>query len=514
MALETLTKVAPASQVLICKGVPFGNDYLGTILFDSYDAQKAYFTKHAKYNDTAMKPFTLGEPIRVPHPAEQMYECNYIYFTSQTSARHWCAFITNIERVNQNCADIYYELDVLQNWQLEWDIPPCYVLREHVNDDTPGLHVLPEPIDTGDYVYTNHTQSNFTSGMSVVVFALKEVTSDVGKLSGGIYNGVVRHVFDVEDDGSIGGLTDLLQQYQTEPDKVVAIFMYPKLLVSIATGTYNQQTLKTFSELHYTNIDGYKPHNYKLYAYPYNMIYATTNEGSSGVYRYEWFKLPEKPEFAFACAMVPNGQFAMCPTDYAGVTGSNWDEKVAMQPFPLCAWVNDTYKAYIAQNGVNIVGALAGSAISTVGGAVMASNPATAIGGIAGVVGGISSFSSTLQDIRNHDINSEQSRGNIANSTVYSLGYPHNDFHLYQKTITSEFARSADAFFDLFGYEVDTVKVPNLKGRPFWNYVKTGNIQIRGEIALDDISKLQNIFNRGVTFWHDEDYGNYGRLNK
>jgi hypothetical protein len=55
----------------------------------------------------------------------------------------------------------------------------------------------------------------------------------------------------------------------------------------------------------------------------------------------------------------------------------------------------------------------------------------------------------------------------------------------------------------MYGYQVNTLKVPNITGRRNWNYIKTIDINITGNIIQEDMQKIKNIFNNGVTLWHN-----------
>lgn len=55
----------------------------------------------------------------------------------------------------------------------------------------------------------------------------------------------------------------------------------------------------------------------------------------------------------------------------------------------------------------------------------------------------------------------------------------------------------------MYGYKVNEVKIPNITGRTNWNYVKTQECNILGDIPQEDMQTLKNIFNSGVTFWHN-----------
>lgn len=520
--LRPITTHAPSSQVWVCKSVPFGRDYTSTILFKSYEEQRNFLSTRAKYKENAMKPFTLGQPIRINHPAEQMYECNYIYFTSQTSARHWCAFITNIVRVNDNVADLYYELDVLQNWQLEWNLGTCMVLREHVTDDTPGANLQPEPIDTGDYVVGRHMRTGLFADMGVLLMQVSNETLDT-KCLGGIFQSSTPKFFEVNHGIVDGALVDLLKSSYENPDSILSLSMFPKRFFNNTGVADTTPALVDMQSVHYTDIDGYKARNFKLYTYPYNMLYCTDMDGNACVWRYEWFPYSggmRKLNAGCACAVSPIAQAVIAPFQYAGYESYNWDAKVSMQPFPMCSWVTDTYRAYLAQNGVSIFSALAGSTVSIVGGVAgiaggaYTANPAGIGMGMQSVASGAMTAGNTLQDIRNHAVQPAQAKGSTAGDTMFSLGYTAKDFHIWQKCIQREYAEKIDDFFDVFGYAVNEVKKVKIDTRPSWNYIQTQNIQITGEIALADIEKLNAIFDRGVTFWHGDFVGDYGRANK
>ena len=78
-----------------------------------------------------------------------------------------------------------------------------------------------------------------------------------------------------------------------------------------------------------------------------------------------------------------------------------------------------------------------------------------------------------------------------------------NRLHAYRMGITSEYAKIIDDYFSAYGYKVNTIKVPNITGRTNWNYVKTIECNIHGFIPQKDCIEIKNMFNAGVTFWHD-----------
>ena len=70
-------------------------------------------------------------------------------------------------------------------------------------------------------------------------------------------------------------------------------------------------------------------------------------------------------------------------------------------------------------------------------------------------------------------------------------------------SIKSEYAKMIDDFFTMYGYKVNSVKIPNITGRSNWNYVKTIDSIIIGNVPQNDLQEIKNMFDDGVTLWHN-----------
>ena len=81
-------------------------------------------------------------------------------------------------------------------------------------------------------------------------------------------------------------------------------------------------------------------------------------------------------------------------------------------------------------------------------------------------------------------------------------------------TVRNETAKIIDGYFDMFGYKVNTLKLPNITGRTNWNYVKTIGANIEGDIPEDHLNEIKTMFNNGVTLWHNTStYLDYSQSN-
>ena len=100
-------------------------------------------------------------------------------------------------------------------------------------------------------------------------------------------------------------------------------------------------------------------------------------------------------------------------------------------------------------------------------------------------------------------------QGDIAFSTRLS-------FTVYRKSIKEEMAKIIDGYFDMFGYKVNELKVPEIHSRENWNYIKTIDCNFSGDIPGDDLVKLRQMFDNGITLWHNPstflDYSQRNRI--
>lgn len=81
--------------------------------------------------------------------------------------------------------------------------------------------------------------------------------------------------------------------------------------------------------------------------------------------------------------------------------------------------------------------------------------------------------------------------------------------------IKYQFAERIDKFFDMYGYLTNTLKVPNISNRPNWNYVKTIGCNFTGEIPQNDLIQIKNMFDNGITLWHNpQTFYDYSQNNR
>jgi hypothetical protein len=140
--------------------------------------------------------------------------------------------------------------------------------------------------------------------------------------------------------------------------------------------------------------------------------------------------------------------------------------------------------------------------------------------GLIGAIGGatvgainsyyqIESLNAKQRDIENTPPNLVSRGGN----TSFDYGNDISGLYVIKKQITKENRNRLEQFFKMYGYKVNTLKVPNLRTRQHFNFVHTVSINLIGNIPQDDLDRLKEIYNKGVTIWHGDYVGDYSKVN-
>lgn len=128
----------------------------------------------------------------------------------------------------------------------------------------------------------------------------------------------------------------------------------------------------------------------------------------------------------------------------------------------------------------------------------------SATAGLGQIVNAGFGIANTMRQVYEHSLTPNSAKGNT-NAGDINTASNCNTFYFYQMGIKEEYARMIDNYFTMYGYKVNTLKVPNINGRKHWNYIKTIGSIITGQAPNDAIIKLKEIFDNGITLWHNTD---------
>jgi hypothetical protein len=516
--------IQPNSIVRLLNNVPIDNKYRNTIYFGSKSAQTAYFATKAKYSYPELTYVKEQRVIRVTRKADDLFDCNYVMYQNSSYGTKWFyAFITKVEYINDNTSHIHFQIDVMQTWLVGYDyeIRASFVEREHVTDDEIGHNLIDEGLETGEYIVKNKigttdkdTGKNITDMAYLLgISDLSPIgsTDTIGGLYGNLYSGLYYWYF---NQNSWSDMRDFIKTFidAGKSGAITFIASIPAFLVGDTSGGIpngeSLQSLVVGFNKPLSDIDGYTPKNNKMFTYPYNLLTVSNNQGQSAEFRYEDFKEADgQPGVMFGIIgnISPSPVLLCSPIGYKAGDGGyglmNTEYGIAMKGYPLCSWNDDIFKAWLVNNGVSTAVGVAGSIGAVVAGAVTG-NMTVAGGGAMGIF-------NQMQQLYKASLQPDQAKGNINNGSL-NIATDRQQFYFSQMQIKAEYARKIDDYFSMYGYKVNAVKVPNLNSRPHWNYVKTIDINITGSVPADDIPIIEDIYNKGITFWaNGSEVGNY-----
>lgn len=503
--------IAPDSTIKLCKNVKLDNQYDHTIYFTNKNDQYNYFAGKVKYtfSNQSYQRHSKGV-LRIAQKAEDLFDCNYLMFQNTAFGnKWWYAFITNVEYVNNETAEISYEIDVFQAWMTDIQYNPCFIERQMSRTDKIGENIVPEQLEIGDYTYTDLGIPEQFSGYAYIVAATfdKEFNDAQGGIYGGVYSGLCYNVF-ISYTLCNKFLLDATTKNKSEG--IVSVFMIPLAFV----WEQNKENMEYYNiqfDKRYTDIDGYVPKNNKLFTYPYNTLYVTNNEGCAANYPWEFFDGEYGAAFQLRGALSCTPEIALVPFFYKGVE-KNYNEQMILGNFPQCAYSIDTFKAWVAQNQGSILTGLFSSLVGSAGSAVAGFMTGDIVGGATAIGGGVQDILNTAGQIYDRSTQPPQAKGG-GGSTI-NMATKIKGFQFYNANIRAEFAKIIDNFFSMFGYATHTVELPNINSRPHWNFVQTKNANMTGNIPANDLARIRVAFNRGITFWKNGDnIGNYNLNN-
>ena len=518
------------SKIMICNGIKLDKTYKNVVNYSESnmltlctnnkvkEANHYSFIKHGA-NSMAVD-FTYSECLT----------CNYMAFQNYDYNNKWFfAFIDSIEFSSPASTIINFTVDVFATWFHSVTVKPCFVVREHVNDDTIGANTIPEGLETGEYIVQSHSKDTYNNEYTIVTGTL--ITPLEINLSGTkpriwYYNGIPSALVYSRWDSSADATTFIQALSDAgKAEYMISMFIAPKWLCPYNSNDANERLIKynTYAAEHkdlgisrISAIDSYSPKNNKLLCFPYCYIALSNAVGQYRVYHQEDWLLNNSNEMVLRMFGVLSGGCSIraIPLDYKKAT-LNVDESITVGKFPMLAWGNDLYADWQKQQGVNFLGTPITHSESTLfGGALKAF-----YGGVSGkydVMGsGIGGIFSEMTEMYRRTLTPIGLEGSI-NTADVNISNGDNTVHLYKVTIKSEYAKVIDQFFTKFGYKVTTLKSPNITGRTYWNYVQIGAGEVigYGNIPADAMAEINKIFQNGVTIWHNHaNIGNYNLNN-
>ncbi len=494
--------------------VPLENDYKHTVYFANAALQFMAMNQKVKHVFTNFSYQRKDKYIRIPKHYDDLQDCNYVMYnnTGEDGANWVYAFITHMEYKSDDVTWVYIETDVIQTYMFKYSVKPSFIEREHVDDDTIGLHTVPENLEMGEYICQSKEVVKDLQDLKIVMGITEwhDGTTEGGKFFNGIYSGIGYYAYP-EGDGTM--LTHTLESFAGagKAEAVTCLFLAPKFLAPTLEDdevvTEDHTIFKVIAKTKPVtktvtlakNQNPYTPKNNKLHCYPYNYLLVSNNNGASAIYQYEHFN--EEITFAIDGVLTPGCSIRMNPLEYKGVA-INVEEGLNLGKYPILNWQSDIYTNWLTQNGVNIAINMVSGLGQIIAGGVLAvgtGGAGIAVGG-GQIASGASQIANQVGQIHQMSFTPPQAQGNINCGDVITAS-DNNTFTFYGMSIKEEYTQIIDEYFNMFGYKCNRVKVPNSNHRETWWYTKTIDVNIDGEIRNEDLQKIKNAYNNGITFW-------------
>lgn len=526
--------VQPSGDIWLFEGVPLSPDHNDVFYITSnanaMEKLKAYPSKPYGANSYTR---TERGTLKIGDNANKLLTYNYLAWKNirPDGIQMWLfAFVTNIGYVNENCTEVSYVIDNYMTWFGFTRLGACYVDREIPETDNIGEHTIDEGIDTGDLVDSFHTTYDFGKNL----YYLFQASTDFhGQPSSTYVNGIQCPIY-MTTRTAPSEITDIINYYHgynpegdsqentNNPDNMITVNIIPKFLADKVGAQTEGISKDTYHFARERDLDGYKPKNNKMYCYPYSRINISNNAGTITECKWELFENPQSMtvDFDIIGATMGNPTIMCYPLLYDRVA-ENYDHSITITNFPPIPWINDTYKAFIAQNKANIVSSCIGL-VTGVGSGAMgvatqysvaqqaeSSIPAShsmgsaAMGTIGTLGSAVQNVLGMIQEKRDHQF-APKTIANLSQADLIMLLAERMRFDFYAVTVKREMAESIDNFFSAFGYAIHKIKRPYITGRPIWNYVKTSGLVFEyAPIPAQAKNEIINAFDKGIRIWRD-----------
>lgn len=522
------------SEIILCKGIKLDKNYENVLSYNE-SSMVSLCRSNAIYTGTNYK--IVGVKNNIINVSASYASCiyaNYMAFKNPLYGNKWFfAWITDVTLLNPNTTQITFKVDVFSTWYSSFNVGQAFIEREHVSDDTLGANLVPENLETGEYIAQNLSAATDYNTLCIVVASMLDLESYISssystkQLYYGMYDGIPAGC-GYYKFSNLSVIYETLEHMATDglTDNIVCMFIAPNSLITVATGkTYQVATSTTVHSdstlgiSRVSSIGSYTPVNKKVLTYPYVWINLTNGVGQSAVLQQEFWELNSDNEMALDIISVicPGMSIKVIPKNYKG-KGTAFDDGITWGKFPIISYPNDIYTNWMTQNGVNLgfttLNANEWANVKGIGagiGGVIQASIGSGTEGLNTAIGGMQTIFDEMQQEYRRSFTPYQLEGSLNSGDVATAG-GFNRLFFSRMTITEDFARRIDKYFSRFGYRVNDVKTPNLNSRSKFNYIKVGGMDelIHGDIPANDLEEINSIFRKGVTIFHNyNDIGNY-----
>ena len=547
---------ARTGKIILAKNIKLDRDYKNIMNYTE-NQMVTLVTTNAVYTSTNcsfVRPD--GNEVVIDATYSTCLNANYMAFQNPDYNNKWFfAFIDDIRYESNGATRITFTIDECTTWFDYWHVEPCFVIREHTNDDTIGNNLLPENLELGEYVANGNNPksqvgfgdwgfsgrpkayllqtSYYPDGTQMLGVNVDGIPMAGGLLAFQYWQQMVNAIQKISSDGHLEDihgafiLDTELARLDTVPNQYWTLAQITSGQEDTNYWKWNGTKSPFFARTvlaRPATIDGYTPKNNKLLTAPFQFLMLTNNSGSATTLNYEYFNNPASLVIEAKGTICVGGSAIVYPENYKHVE-KNYTEAITQGKYPTLSWSGDAYTNWLTQNSVNIGLGVVGDVIGLATG-MQNTAQSNEIGAVkaasAGMAGHFTpesqagnlinfgmSIAGTVANIYQHSICPQTVRGNTNCGDVMTADCENTVFAI-KMSITSQFARIIDDYFTRKGYATNRIKVPNQTGRTYWNYVQIAAEDDIGYSSNANISVpsrsmeiINNVYRKGVTIWHD-----------
>ena len=338
-------------------------------------------------------------------------QATYIAFQNKEYSNKWFfAWIDDVIYNGDSNTEIRYTVDEWSTWFSGITKKACFVVREHVNDDTVGLHTIDEGLNVGELECISESEDEYLKGSHWIgilsswnpaeldesdkkfkgvsvyagtVYGTNLFLFNIEKTIEGVtfidFSNVVKflhkcaidnHIEDVQSMFFVSNVIPMLGDqidWQFPPNSVVNPPDPSEVCSYISLQAFNENYAyeRTINK-EQSNITGkYQIKNNKCFTFPYNFLRVTNNIGSSENYRYE-FSSDSQMKFETELTCTIGGSARLYPKNYNGIA-NNIDLEIPLGKLPTCGWSSDTFINWLTSEAVEQGAGIGGKIISKLG---------------------------------------------------------------------------------------------------------------------------------------------------
>lgn len=555
----------PNTDIVLCNNVPLDLSYDHTIDFDDLAAQTSYFNAKASFTFNDITYIKTTDSFKVVGGLETFIYVTYCFYTNMAGKRIY-AFITDKKYINDNCTEMFMKIDVMQTYQFNYTFKHSMVDREHVDRwysaGSPIMNLVEENLDYGNNYRL--AQQTVYSGNQPWDWFLVVATEALGTDPLGVsavqgvptpfhfylipHNRSIASTYTAKGASSHSIIAGNTFSTIAAELKIISVsyIHYLPIDVSIvlsgseytftcagaefvptpynATGTYILKLTETTrtntvtqlgSHSRYSDIimpasfsaTASRSYTYesKLLFYPYLYYLMTDHQSTPTLIKNELLPATVVMKAVQGLSAQPKVKYYI--DNYNGVDSEGKYTNVMNTSVNDLGLSSDAYINYMQNNKAS---AISGIGLALAGGAISLGVGA-ATGGVGLAMGAgvaLSSFSTVAGELakRKDLVNMPDNARSYGNNIAFDMIDNNRSLYMFRFEISDTYKRIIGDYFALYGYKSNVLKVPSLRTRLRYNFIKTLQCNLasvnNSGVPSPHMEKLQDIYNKGVTIWH------------